>query len=72
MDQLSQFSDLSVVEKLQLVEGLWDQIAASTETLPIPPWQKEELEKRRKNYQANPDSGIPWDEAKQRFRQAHD
>jgi putative addiction module component (TIGR02574 family) len=72
MDQLSQLSDLSVVEKLQLVEGLWDQIGASSEPLPIPDWQKEELEKRRKNYQANPQSGIAWDNAKQRIRRGNE
>jgi len=35
--------DLTVAEKLQLVEDLWDDLAATPETVPIYDWQKEEL-----------------------------
>ena len=65
---LSQFSELSVAEKLQLVESLWDQIAESPEILPVPDWQKEELDRRHERYESNPSSGIPWEEAKRRIR----
>jgi putative addiction module component (TIGR02574 family) len=68
MDQLSQFSDLSIGEKLQLVECLWDQIGASPESLPIADWQKEELDKRKQTYEANPGSGIAWEDAQERIR----
>ena len=66
--QSPQFADLSVTEKLQLVEELWDQIAAAPESLPVPDWQKEELDRRKAQYQANPDSGMNWEDAKRHIR----
>lgn len=51
-------SHLSLVEKLQVVEDLWDSIAANEEDIPIPKWQKEELAKRRENFLKNPQSGL--------------
>jgi putative addiction module component (TIGR02574 family) len=42
---------LELSEKLLLVEDLWDSIAASNSELPLPEWQKEELNRRYKEYQ---------------------
>jgi putative addiction module component (TIGR02574 family) len=67
----SLFANLSVPEKLQLVSELWEQIAESDESLPIPDWQKEELDRRKKNLEANPQSGIPWEEARRRIRESN-
>ncbi|MGC8774402.1 MAG: addiction module protein [Chlorobaculum sp.] len=38
-------------EKPLLVEDLWDSIAASNSELPMLEWQKEELNRRYKEYQ---------------------
>jgi putative addiction module component (TIGR02574 family) len=65
---LSLLDHLSLPQKLQLVESLWDQIAESQETLPVPEWQKEELDRRNERYESNPSSGVPWEEAKRRIR----
>ena len=47
---------LELSEKLLLVEDLWDSIAASNAELPLPEWQKEELNRRYQEYQkGNPD-----------------
>ena len=35
--------DLSPAEKFQLVEDLWDDLAASPTAVPVHDWQKEEL-----------------------------
>jgi putative addiction module component (TIGR02574 family) len=66
--QIPQFENLNFAEKLQMLEILWNEIAESPESLPVHEWQKEELDQRMKNYAANPDSGISWDEAKKRIR----
>jgi putative addiction module component (TIGR02574 family) len=63
--------DLSPAEKLQLVEDLWDDLAASPESVPVHDWQKEELERRRTNLMNNPASGLGWDEVKRRIRSRH-
>jgi putative addiction module component (TIGR02574 family) len=56
---------LPVPERLQLVEDLWDSIARSNAEIPIPQWQKDELDRRKTNYLRNPDSGRTWDQVKQ-------
>jgi putative addiction module component (TIGR02574 family) len=60
--------DLSLSEKLQLVEDLWDDIASNPEAVPIYDWQKEELERRRKNLASHPDSALSWEEIRQRIQ----
>jgi putative addiction module component (TIGR02574 family) len=60
--------DLSPAEKLQLVEDLWDDLAANSPAVPVHEWQKEELERRKANLMKNPASGLAWDEVKKRVR----
>src|ERR1017187_360880 len=60
--------DLSPSEKLQLVEDLWDDIAATPEEIPVHPWQIEELEKRVAEMDKNPSAWLTWDEVKKRVR----
>jgi putative addiction module component (TIGR02574 family) len=63
--------DLSPPEKLQLVEDLWDDLAASPEVVPVHDWQKEELARRKANLMSNPSLGLTWDEVKRRIRNRH-
>jgi len=58
--------DLSPSEKLQLVEDLWDDLAATPEAVPVHDWQKHELERRRSDFFKNPASGLTWEEVKRR------
>jgi putative addiction module component (TIGR02574 family) len=60
--------ELSPSEKLQLVEDLWDDLAATPSVVPVYDWQKEELARRKANLMNNPASGLSWDEVKQRIR----
>lgn len=60
--------DLSPPEKLQLVEDLWDDLAATPSEVPIHEWQKEELARRKANLMNKPGSGLSWDEVKRRVR----
>jgi putative addiction module component (TIGR02574 family) len=60
--EFEQLFHLSVPGRLQLVQDLWDSIAAQPETVPVPQWQKEELARRKAEYLKNPDSGRTWDE----------
>ena len=41
--------DLSPPEKLQLVEDLWDDLAATPAEVPVYEWQKKELARRKSN-----------------------
>ena len=54
--------DLSPAEKLQLVEDLWDDLAATGEPLPLPDWAKKEAARRRDEMLADPGLGYTHDE----------
>lgn len=60
--------DLSPSEKLQLVEDLWDDLAAAPDAVPVHDWQKQELARRKENLLKNPASGLKWDDLKRRIR----
>ncbi|MCE9556177.1 MAG: addiction module protein [Planctomycetes bacterium] len=70
MNPVSVF-DLSPAEKLQLVEDLWDDLAATPQTVPVHQWQKDELARRKANLQKNPASGLSWEEVQSRVRSRH-
>ncbi len=60
--------DLGPTEKLQLVEDLWDDLAATPEAVPVHDWQKKELARRKANLLRNPASALSWEEVQQRVR----
>jgi len=53
---------LSLSEKLALVTDIWDSIAADNEQAPPPEWQKRELDRRYKAYQAGEVELYDWEE----------
>lgn len=59
---LREILKLSVAERLQLVEDIWDSIASSPEVLPVTEAQKQELDRRLAEYRANPTAGRSWEE----------
>lgn len=63
--------DLSPSEKLQLVEDLWDDLAATPDAIPVHDWQKQELARRKENLLKNPASGLSWEDVKRRVRRRH-
>ena len=63
--------DLSPAEKLQLVEDLWDDLAAVPEAVPVHDWQKQELARRKANLVKNRTPGLPWEEVKLNIRARH-
>ena len=60
--------DLSASEKLQLVEDLWDDLAADSTQVPVHDWQREELDRRRSSLADNPGSGLSWEEVQSKVR----
>jgi putative addiction module component (TIGR02574 family) len=60
-------SELSIAERIQLAEDLWDSILEQQEELPLSSTQQQELDRRLENYQKNPTSGSSWEEVKKRL-----
>jgi putative addiction module component (TIGR02574 family) len=58
---------LPVAERIQLVEDLWDSIAADPEGLPLTEVQREELSRRVAEHQADPASAVSWQEVRERL-----
>ena len=56
------FEDLSIDEKIEYVQSLWDHIAADAATVPLLDWQKKILDERLAELETNPDSTIPWEQ----------
>ena len=66
--QLSEILQLSVAERIQLVEDIWDSIAVIPDAVSLTTEQKVELERRLEAYQANPSEGISWNDLKEKLR----
>lgn len=60
--------ELTVSERIQLVEDIWDSIIEIPEAIPLTQTQKEELDRRLKEYNKNPDNVISWDEIKKKIQ----
>jgi len=59
---------LSAAERLELVEELWDSIADDDEALVLTDAQREDLERRLAEADADPTGGSPWEEVRERIR----
>ena len=66
------FDDLSVDEKIDYVESLWDRIAATPETVPVPDWHREIIDERLTDLEANLDAGDTWEVVQERLRKKLD
>lgn len=62
-------SALSVPERIQLAEDLWDSVAAADADIPLTPAQVEELDRRLDDLERNPDAGVPWEVARARLEE---
>jgi putative addiction module component (TIGR02574 family) len=56
--RLTDIERLSLTERIQLVQDIWDGIAAAPEQLPVTEAQQQELDRRLDAYQRNPQGGI--------------
>jgi putative addiction module component (TIGR02574 family) len=59
---------LSVPERIQLVEDIWDTIAEVPDEVGVTDEQKAELDRRLDAYHLNPDEGSPWGMVRERIR----
>ncbi|ALF55887.1 imidazole glycerol phosphate synthase [Nostoc piscinale CENA21] len=61
---LNEIKTLTIEERIRLVQAIWDSIAAEQTYPDITEPQKQELERRINDYEANPDNVMTWDEIK--------
>jgi len=61
--------ELPVEERIELVHALWDSIADEGPTLPVSDALIEELHRRKALFDANPESGLTWEDVKRMARE---
>ena len=52
--------DLTVSERVKIVEEIWNSIVDNAEQLPISDRERIEIDKRLKKYEKAPNEGIEW------------
>ncbi|MGV8122230.1 MAG: addiction module protein [Candidatus Xenobiia bacterium LiM19] len=52
--------ELSIPERIQLVEDIWDTIAVEADSLELTEQEKMIIDERLEAYHRAPDSGSPW------------
>ena len=62
------FDELTIEEKLDYVESLWDRIAAKPEAVAVPEWHPEVIEQRMPEGQPGSHKGRPWDDFREELR----
>jgi putative addiction module component (TIGR02574 family) len=64
---LSEILKLSVAERIQLAQDIWDSVAADPEALPPSNQQTEELDRRLADLEQNPGAGSAWKDVRGRL-----
>ena len=58
---------LSIPERIQLVEDIWDTIATEAEAIELTEDEKRIIDERLEAYHRNPDLGSPWEDVYKRI-----
>ena len=67
MELTKQAKNLSIPDRIRLVEEIWDTIAEENEAFELTEAQKRELDRRLELARTNPGRGRTWDEIKAEF-----
>ena len=69
IDAASDYRRLSLAERLQLVEDIWDSIAEEARgapgALPLSDAQRAEVLRRREAHRRDPGAAIPWERVRE-------
>lgn len=65
---LDEILKLPPPERLELVEEVWDSLAASPETVPVPEWHKAELDRILDHPSSEPP--MTWEEVQAKLRRS--
>lgn len=60
--------DLSVSERIQLAQDIWDSVAQVPESLSLTDEEKADIDRRLSAYHEDPSSGSPWSVVRDRIK----
>ena len=69
-DLVAEILALPIDDRVRLVEAIWDSISAVPDAITLTDWQKQELDRRLAEYEADPDAGSTLEEVFARIRRA--
>ncbi|WP_017325581.1 addiction module protein [Synechococcus sp. PCC 7336] len=58
---------ISIAERIQLAEDLWDSILSTPEAVTVTEPQQQELDRRLGQYSQTPEAGSSWQVVKERL-----
>jgi putative addiction module component (TIGR02574 family) len=64
---LDEIRQLSVGERLKLINDVWETLVEEQENLPLSEAQARELDRRLESYRQDGQPGIPWEEFEARL-----
>jgi putative addiction module component (TIGR02574 family) len=67
MISVPEIQKLSIPERLELLEHIWESLTADNAVPDLTNAQKLEIDRRIAAYDADPSSGRPWAEARERL-----
>jgi putative addiction module component (TIGR02574 family) len=62
-----EISQLSIAERIQLAEDLWDSILDRQDEVELDKAQQQELDRRLEQHRQDPSAGSSWEIVKQRL-----
>lgn len=65
---ISMILDLSLPDRLEIVQDLWDSIEQEADAAPIPEFHLEEIRRRLEDHRREPTAGSSWQEVERRIR----
>ena len=67
MNSTVDLKQLSLAEKLGLMEALWEELCRREENIPVPDWHKELLDERQQQIEEGKAKFVDWETAKERI-----
>ena len=64
---MGKINNLSMDEKLELIDELWESVISDQENLKLTEAQKQELDRRLAKYEIDKDEGDDWEVVKKRI-----
>jgi putative addiction module component (TIGR02574 family) len=58
---LESILEMSVAERVQLAQDIWDSVVVDSSKLPLTDAQRRELDRRLASYRADPTAGSSWE-----------
>ena len=59
---VAEILSLPLDDRMEIVDAIWASISAVPDALPLTDWQKEELDRRLDEMEADPDGGLTMEE----------